>query len=208
MRALVAALVSVFLLGGCAKHEERILPQQSAQKFWDAMAKGDLKLAKAMTIRGRLEEPLLKVELLDAEATGARMVQGRAFVPTHLRFRIPFDSLKSAECNATMETELLKVEGRWLIDDVVTMQNYDEALQKGAAQCTSKMLQKALQKGMKNFESVKKELEREFFGIAKEFEKSFKQMQEQLRESLERMQKELHKEPPPKLPEPQEGQKI
>ena len=208
MRAFFAAVIFMFLLGGCAKHEERSLPQQSAQKFWDAMVKGDLKLAKAMTIRGRLDEPLLKVELSDVEVTGARVVQGRAFVPTHLRFRIPLDSLKDAECNATMETELLKVEGRWLIDDVVTMQNYDEALQKGAAQCTSKMLQKALQKGMKNFESVKKEVEQGLFGIAKEFEKSFKQMQEQLQESLERMQKELQKEPPPKLPEPQEGQKI
>ncbi len=207
MRALFSAVIFMFLLGGCAKHEERSLPQQSAQKFWNAMVNGDLKLAKAMTIRGRLDEPLLKVELSDAKVTGARVVQGRAFVPTHLRFRIPLDSLRDVECNATMETELLKVEGRWLIDDVVTMQNYDEALQRGAAQCTSKMLQKAMQKGMKNFESLKKELEREFFGMAKEFEKSFKDMRERLRESMDRIQKELQKEPP-KLPEPQEGQKI
>ncbi|BBG65454.1 hypothetical protein NNO_0751 [Hydrogenimonas sp.] len=207
MRYAAALLLFAALLGGCAKREQSQSPQSVALKYWQAVKEGDMRLAKSMTIRGSMEEPLIKAELLDVKVSGARVVNGRAFVPTGFSFRLPVDSFKNIECNSTMDTELLKVEGRWLIDDVVTMRNYDRAVQEGTAACTSGLLKDALKKGMKSFESVKKELEEGFSGVAKEFEKSFKDIQKQLQKSLEQLQRELSKERP-ELPEPEKGQKI
>ncbi len=207
MRLFLVLSAIVILLGGCAKIEESSLPQPVAQKFWSAMVEGDIKEAKSLTVRGRIEEPFLDVELKKAEIEGARVVNGRAFVPTTLKFVVPVESVKISECNASFDTELLKIEGRWLVDDVVTMENYDKALQSAVASCSSKLLEDALKRGLQSFDEVKKELEKSFFGISKEFEKSFKMLQKELQESLEKMQKELEKEPS-KLPEPSEGDKI
>ncbi len=206
MRWMIVIAVSLLLFGGCAEKRQTSLPQSTAEKFWSAMAAGDLPQAKALTLRGRLEEPLLKVKLTRVEMRGARAVDGRAFVPVRLFFANPVDPA-AQECNTTVETELLKIEGRWVVDDVVTMQNYDKALRKGLAKCTSKIVERALEKGVENFESVKKELQENFSDIAKEFEETFKTIQKELKESLQRIQKELQKEQP-KLPEPAEGDRI
>ncbi|WP_457599704.1 hypothetical protein [Hydrogenimonas sp.] len=207
MKFSVPLLIVALLLGGCGLTREVPLPQQTAQSFWDAMVRGDRQEAKALTIRGRLGEPLLKVRLERVTVAGARVVGGRAFVPTTLFFAIPVDGAQGVECNATMETELLEVRGRWLIDDAVTMEAYDKALQKGTATCTSKIVEKAFEQGLERFESVKKELERGFFDFAREFQESFRSLQKELNETLRRLQKEPGMEPS-ELPKPQEGERI
>ncbi|WP_457592651.1 hypothetical protein [Hydrogenimonas sp.] len=206
MRGVIAVTLFLLVLGGCGTKRETSLPQDTARKFWSAMVQGDTIQAKALTVRGRLEEPLLKVKFLRAEVKGARVVDGRAFVPAVLFFANPVDR-SAGECNATVETDLLNIEGRWLVDDVVTMENLDKALRKALAKCTSKAVEKAVEKGVESFESVKKELQKNFSDIAKELGETFQTIQKELKESLDRMQKELQKEPP-RLPEPAEGDKI
>ncbi len=207
MRLAIAALFVLIIAVGCTETKEKPLPQQTAQKFWDAMVNENIGAAKSVTIRGGIEEPLLRVDLSGVKISGARVTDGRAFVATTIYFKIPIDSFKEDECNVTMDTELLKIKRRWLVDDIVTMRNYDEALQRGVLKCTSRMLEKSLQKGLKNFESVKKELERGLLDKTKELEKSFKQIQERLRESIEKMKKEFQNSSC-KLPETNRGHRI
>lgn len=205
MRWSIVIMAVLVFFGGCQKSQAP-LPQSVAREFWSAMQQGDLKHAKALTVRGRVDEPLFKVKLLKTETEGARVVKGRAFVPVVLFFENPVDR-SAGECNTTVDTELLKIEGEWLVDDAVTMQNYNDALKNGVAECASRAIGRAVAEGVESFESVKKELEENFQGIAEELGKSFEAIQEELLDSLKRIQRELQKEPP-KLPEPAEGDRI
>lgn len=208
MRVLIFIGALLIMLGGCAKESRTPLPQDVAQKFWSAMVEGDIKEAKSYTIRGRVEEPLFDLKLLSAKVEGARVINGRAFVPTSVTFAIPAGSADVSDCNATFDTELLKIEGKWLVDETVTSQNYDKALQNSIAECGSKILEGALKRGLENFEEVKKELQKSFMGVSKELQKSFRELQKELQESLKRIQKGLEEEPS-ELPKPQEeGEKI
>ncbi len=207
MRISVYLFAVALLLVGCGTTREVPLPQQTAERFWNAMVRGDERQAKALTIRGRLGEPLLKVRLERVTIAGARVVEGRAFVPTRLFFSLPLEGTEGVECNATMETELLEVQGRWLVDDLVTMEAYDKALRKGTAACTSKIVEKRVEEGLERFESVKRELERDFFDFARVFQEGFRSLQRELNQTLRRLQREPEGEHPP-LSDPKEGERI
>jgi DNA-binding Lrp family transcriptional regulator len=205
LTALVAA--ALLLLGGCAAKPKEAPPHSVAQRFWDAIVHDDLQAAKACTIRGKIEERVwIKVKLKRVVTRDARIVNGRAFVPTTLVFTLPVESVASKECNTTMETELLKIEGRWLVDEIVTMENYEDALHKGVAACTSMMLEEAIDKGLEHYEALQKELQKNLMEFEKTFERTIRELQQRLQKSLEQMQKRMT--PPSQLPEPQESEKI
>ncbi|BDY12250.1 hypothetical protein [Hydrogenimonas cancrithermarum] len=205
LTALVAA--ALFLLGGCAAKPKEMPPHSVAQHFWGAIVHDDLQAAKAYTVRGKIEERALgKVKLKRVVTREARIVNGRAFVPTTLVFTLPVESVASKECNTTMDTELLKIEGRWLVDEIVTMENYEDALHKGVAVCTSIMLEKAIDKGLEHYETLQKELQKNLMEFEKTFEETIEELQRRLQKSIEQMQKRMT--PSPRLPEPQEGEKI
>lgn len=201
----------MLMTSGCAQQSRQKLPQEVAKQFWNAMIAGDMRTAKGLTIRGELEEPkVLGTRLTGVETAGAKVVQGRAFVPTTLHFKLPVKEVTDRECNTTMDTELLKVEGAWRIDDVVTMRNYEEAIKQGVAACSAKLLEESIEKGLSEYEKLQKSLNKSFKTYKKTFEETFKALQETMRKTLEDLQKELQEqeENATPAPLPQKGERI
>gem|GEM_PF-1434762 len=211
-KSLLWILIFSMLLvtSGCARQNPENLPQNVAKKFWDAMAAGDMKEAKALTIRSEIEaKKPLGIHVVRVDTGLAKVVRGRAFVPTVIYFHLPVKKISEQECNATMDTELLKVDGVWLVDDVVTMKNYDNAVKKGVADCSARLLEKSIEKGLKEYEELQKSLQENFKMYKKTFKNSFEKLQKALQKSVQELQKELQEsDENVTLPPPQKGQRI
>jgi len=206
MKKLIYLILAVFLFASMADANDET-PNVVTQKFWSAMVNDDLRSAKSLTIRSKIERSsLLKVKLKGVDLKNANVVNGHAFVPTTIFFTIPIEAVEDKECNITIDTELLKVENRWLIDDIVTMENYNTALKKGLASCTTKILEDAVGLGKKQYEELQKKLKKSFDIFGDRFEDSLKSIKERLKKSLKEFKEE--NEPAPELPEPQKVEKI
>ena len=212
MRVINIALLLLLLFAGCQSRTQTAAPQQVAKRFWNAVIGGDERMAKAQTIRQRIDAGLpIRVRPERAEIEGARVIDGRAFVPTRIFFTIPIDNIASHECNATFDTELLNVEGRWLVDDIVTMENYRKGVEEGAVACGARMLDKTIQEGIREFEKFQKQLGNQSRELGETLKKSMQIWQRQMIEALKKMQKELEKgEPAPEEPRslPEKGERI
>ncbi|WP_300366862.1 hypothetical protein [Hydrogenimonas sp.] len=212
MRITSLFIAGLLLLVGCTSKPGTTTPQEVAGEFWNAVIRGDGRAAKALTVRQRIEtKTVIKVVLKRVETLGTRVVNGRAFVPTRLIFTIPLESLKSNECNATFDTELLKVEGRWLVDDIVTMENYRKSVDERVVVCGAKMLDMAIDESLEEFELFRKELGKESEELGRVIQKSMKKWKEEIIEMLRQMQKSLEElEPPAEPPKslPEKGERI
>ena len=206
MKKLIYLIAAVFLFTSMADASDET-PNVVTQKFWNAMVNDDLRTAKSLTIRSKIKRSsLLKVKLTHVELKNSNIINGHAFVPTTIFFTIPIEAVEDKECNITMDTELLKIEDKWLIDDIVTMENYNTALKKGLASCTTKMLEDAIGLGKEQYEELQKKLKKSFDIFGDTFEDSLKGIKERLKKSLKELQEE--NEPAPQLPEPQKVEKI
>jgi len=193
-------MVALLLLSGTLLFAETEKVEDITQRFWDALIKNDLRTAKALTIRSKIEMPsLLKVRLKEVELKDVRMINGRAFVPTKLLFTLPMDAMKDEECQMEFDTELLQVGQKWLIDEIVTMDNYETALHKGMTACTAKVLKEAVGEGREAYEALKKK-----FNLFEEsMEDKVKGWKDSWKNPFDEMKDEL-----PTLPLPDQGDKI
>ncbi|WP_457596233.1 hypothetical protein [Hydrogenimonas sp.] len=189
---LVAATLPLRLLAADA-------PAQVAQAFWLAYAAGEKEAAKAMTVRGHIESGLpLEVAIDGVKVGAAETSDGLAKVPTTLAFHVEMEGARSAECNATFETELLRIDGVWRVDGVVTMGHYLQGLENGALKCSGELMRKWLDLGEKGWRSLKEELKKQ------DTETLFRKLQDALMEWLRQLQ-----EAPEKSPEhPDEKERV
>ncbi|WP_201353545.1 hypothetical protein [Hydrogenimonas urashimensis] len=212
MKHLTIAILIWLLFAGCETKPPASTPQQVAQTFWHAMKNGDRRMAKALTVRQRIDDaPPFRIELENVRAKGTRVIDGRAFVPTAVTFTIPIGKKASAECNATFDTELLKVQNRWLVDDIVTMENYKEGVEKGAIACGTKLLDETLREGVEAFEKFQKELGNESRKLQERWKKTMQIWRQEMLEALKGLQQELEKGPQKRdehLPSPKKGERI
>jgi uncharacterized protein YukE len=178
-------------------------PNGVTQKFWNAMVDSDIRTAKSFTIRSKIKRSsLLKVKLKGVELKEAKVINGHAFVPTTIFFTIPIEAVEDKECNITMDTELLKVEGRWLVDDIVTMESYNSALKDGLASCSAKILEDAVGLGKEQYEELQKKLKKSY----EKFGDSLESIKESLKKSLKKFKED--DKPASQLPESQKVEKI
>jgi len=206
MKKLIYLIVMVSIFINMANANDQT-PNEVTQKFWNAMINDDLRTAKSLTIRSKIKRSsLLKVKLKGVDLKNAKIVHGHAFVPTTIFFTIPIEAVEDKECNITIDTELLKVESRWLVDDIVTMESYNSTLKKGLATCTTKMLEDAIGLGKEQYEELQKKLKKSFDIFGDTFEDSLKSIKERLKKSFKDLKEES--EPASQLPEPQKVEKI
>ena len=206
MKKLIYLIVMVSIFINMANANDQT-PSEVTQKFWNAMVNDDLRTAKSLTIRSKIKRSsLLKVKLKGVDLQNGKIVNGHAFVPTTIFFTIPIEAVEDKECNITIDTELLKIESRWLVDDIVTMESYNSTLKKGLATCTAKMLEDAVGLGKEQYEELQKKLKKSFDIFGDRFEDSLKSIKERFKKSLKDLKEES--EPAPQLPEPQKVEKI
>jgi len=207
MKKLISLISVVFLISVNMANANDETPNEVTKKFWNAMVNDDLRTAKSLTIRSKIKRSsLLNVKLKGVELKEANVINGHAFVPTTIFFAIPIEAVEDKECNITIDTELLKVEDKWLVDDIVTMESYNSTIKKGLASCTTKMLEDAIGLGKEQYEELQKKLKKSFDIFGDTFEDSLKSIKERLKKSLKELQEE--NEPAPQLPEPQKVEKI
>jgi len=92
----------------------------------------------------------------------------------------------------TIDIELLKVESRWLIDDIVTMESYNSTLKKGLATCTAKMLEDAVGLGKEQYDELQKKLKKSYEIFGDKFEDSLKIIKDRLKKSLEKLKEDMN----------------
>jgi hypothetical protein len=188
-------------------------PDSVALRFWQAMQKGEMAAAKALTVRKKIETGLpVKLKITQVSVAKGEAKEGYAHIPTTLRFAPAVEGAGPMECNATFTTELLRIDGSWRVDDIVTMQRFDEAVQKGLGACARRMLQKSLDEGLRELQMLWETQGREF---AETLRRSMWVWQQQMLKALEEMERGLQKSPkapptapPVPLPAPEKGEKI
>ncbi len=197
MRAMVACCL---LVVGCLAG-----PKEVAQRYWEAWQTGRTEVAKDLTVRGHVQSALpVKVTILHVTTSEANVTDGLAQVPTRIGFEVVRDGVRTPECNATIRTELLRIDGQWRIDGLVTMRHFDEGVQKALEACALRMLRQTMRKS----EKVLSELLERLMGSGQEFETLFRRWQEQMQKALRQLEKEPPGKTGPRLPPPESGEKI
>ena len=198
--------VAALLLAVAATASEG--PVEVARSFWNAVKAGDLESAKALTVRGHVSLDLpVKVVLDNVVLAEANASDGYAEVPTAVTFRLKMEDLESADCNATFETDLLEVGGRWKIDDLMTMRNYEKGLREGALVCGSRLMEEWLQMSLGTLEKYKEPLKKN----GEQMGETMRKMMEELEKAMEKALRDFElQEPPakPQLPPPHKGETI
>jgi hypothetical protein len=211
MKSLLLWLILVWTVSAAPLLENS--PDSVTLRFWQAMQKDDMAAAKALTVRKKIETTLpVKVHITQVSVGKGEAEEGYAHVPTALRFTLPVQGVEALECNATFSTELLRIDGSWRVDGILTMQRFDDAVRKGLTACARTLLQKSLDEGMKELELL---FDSQGKAFAETLQRSMQLWQQEMLKALEEMERALQKSrkeppsaPPVPLPAPEKGEKI
>ncbi|WP_300362055.1 hypothetical protein [Hydrogenimonas sp.] len=207
-------IVTMVLAAGSVAWAASESPKEVAKTFWEAVAAKKRAEADALTVRGRFEVSLpVPVEIEKVEVKEANVTGALASVPTILTYAVKVDGLGRMECNATFPTELLKLENRWKVDEVVTAERFEKGIQTSALACGTRAVEDLIREGMAEFDRLRRSMEEggAWNEAMKEFmERMKKEMAEEMKRMQRLMQRELNQTNPqyPVLPPPESGEKI
>jgi len=189
---------------------DNVAPGAVTARFWEAYAKGDENLTRALSVRGetRAELPLalkkIRVEIQDVNVTGPV-----AEVKTRLFYEMALNQKGSAlPCESGFETELLRIDGKWRVDGRATMPRFEKAVSQSALRCGLKRFEQSFQQELKAFNSWMEEFFKEDGPLDQTLEEGLKEAEKQMRRMMERLKKEGETPPPDPLPPADRGERI
>ncbi|NPA29243.1 MAG: hypothetical protein GXO33_03570 [Epsilonproteobacteria bacterium] len=189
---------------------DNVAPGAVTARFWEAYAKGDENLTRALSVRGEVEADVpfalhkVRVRVEDVNVTGPV-----AEVKTRLIYALALDKKGTTlPCESGFETELLRIDGKWRVDGRSTMPRFEKALAQSALSCGVKSFEQSFQQELKAFNTWMEELFKEDGPLDQTLEEGLKEAEKQMRRMMERLKKEGETPTPDPLPPADRGERI